>query len=196
MLVFWKPRLVFLANSRTGSTSIEMALESLANVAIARPPELKHTDARSYRSHLAPFLSGAAEGARFETVAVIREPLDWLASWYRERHPDEDENPAAAGDFEGFVEAFLADGSDRPLGIESQAAFLTDGAGALCVDHLFRYEEIGQLVEFLEDRLGCEITLPRLRASAPAETAISAGLRTRLAGRLAEDRAIWDAARR
>ncbi|MEI4469815.1 hypothetical protein [Frigidibacter sp. MR17.24] len=195
MLVFWRPRLVFLANSRTGSTSIETALESLANVAIARPPELKHVGQRAYRAHLAPLLAGAAGGAGFETVAVIREPLDWLASWYRElRLEAEEGDAAAAGSFESFAEAFLADPGPRPLGIEDQASFLTDDSGRVGVDHLFRYEEIDRLVGFLEDRLGCEIILPRLRASAPAETALSPGLAARLGARLAADRAIWQAA--
>ena len=38
------------------------------------------------------------------------------------------------------------------------------------VDRLFRYEEIGTFVHFLEDRLGCEIILPRLNVSPPGAT--------------------------
>lgn len=37
LLIFWKQRVVFLANPKTGSTSLEMALEPLAEIAFQRP---------------------------------------------------------------------------------------------------------------------------------------------------------------
>ncbi len=38
MLVFWDQRLVVLATPKTGSSAIQTALESLAVLAIQRPP--------------------------------------------------------------------------------------------------------------------------------------------------------------
>ena len=84
MLIFWKQRLVFLATPKTGSTSIETALESMAHVVISRPPELKHMSANKFGKHFAPMLESVA-GQKFTTVALMREPIDWLGSWYRYR---------------------------------------------------------------------------------------------------------------
>jgi len=192
MLIFWKRRLVFLANTKTGSTSIEMALESLADVAIQRPPALKHTTAARFVGLLAPFLGASAEGQRFETVALIREPLDWLGSWYRYRLR---EHLPIGGDesFAAFVAGYLDQPQAEFASIGSQSAFLTDAQGAVAVDHLFRYEDIAQLLEFLEDRLDCAITLPHLNVSPQAPVDLPAELGRRLTERLAADYALYDA---
>lgn len=199
MLIFWKKKLVFLANTKTGSTSIEMALESLAHVSIQRPPALKHTSATRYRRFVAPYLETSAGGGGFETVALIRDPIDWLGSWYRYRLREGLPIPAnrtGEESFASFAEAYLSD--DRPAfaRLGSQAKFLTDREGKLAVDHLFRYEEIDHFLEFLEDRLGCEITLPHLNVSPEAPTELSAELEARLRERLAEDYALHGAAAR
>lgn len=210
MLIFWKPRLAFLANSRVGSTSIEMALESMANLAVQRPDALRHTDLRQFRDHLAPWLSASA-GARFETIAVVREPLDWLGSWYRDRRRARREPetglPEGQGDapawrgfarladsadgesFADFARAYLAMGDEAPC----QRDFLTTPQGAR-VDHLFRYDALDDLVAFLEDRLDCALTLPRLRQSPEASVALPEDLRRQVQQRLAADRAIYDSA--
>jgi len=192
MLIFWKKRLVFLANTKTGSTSIEMALESLADVAIQRPPALKHTPAARFSELLAPFLGASAEGQRFETVALIREPLDWLGSWYRYRLR---EHLPIGGDgsFAAFVRGYLDQPQAEFARVGSQSVFLTDAAGRISVDHLFRYEDIGQLLEFLEDRLDCAITLPHLNVSPKAPMDLPDELKLRLAERLADDHALYEA---
>lgn len=190
MLIFWKRRLVFLANTKTGSTSIEMALESLADVAIQRPPVLKHTPAARFTELLAPFLGASAQGEHFETVALIRDPLDWLGSWYRYRLREH----LPIGGTESFA-AFVAGYLDEPqaefANVGSQTAFLTDADGRIAVDHLFRYEDIGQLVEFLEDRLDCEITLPHLNVSPRAPVDLPTDLSARLQERLSADYALY-----
>lgn len=199
MLIFWKKRLVFLATTKTGSTSIEMALESLAHAAILRPPALKHTSATRFRRHLAPYLETAPGGGSFETVALIREPLDWLGSWYRYRlreHLPIRENRTGDETFASFVEGYLAEEQPSFARLGSQARFLTDRDGACAVDHLFQYEQIDRFLEFLEDRIGCEITLPRLNVSPEASLALPADLDRAVRERLAPDYALHAAAHR
>ncbi len=166
MLVFWKPKLVFLATPKTGTTAIETALESMAALSILRPPPLKHTSLHRYNRFLRPYLEDAA-GGPFTVVAQIREPLDWLGSWYRYRQRDGIGNPNKSTrniSFDEFVQAYCRE--DRPefANVGSQARFLRMGDGKW-VDKLFRYEDIGTFVHFLEDALNCEILLPRLNVS-------------------------------
>ncbi len=93
VLIFWESRLVFLATPKAGSTAVEAALEGLANVAVQRPAALKHADlAHLSASHIEPWLHSAT-GDHFTTVALMREPIDWLRSWYRFRLRDDDEDP-------------------------------------------------------------------------------------------------------
>lgn len=193
MLVFWKQRLVYLATPKTGTTAIEAALEPLASVVIQRPPELKHTSVHRYWKHLAPFLEKAAD-EDFMVVAVMREPIDWLGSWYRYRQRGAGVAPEKSTrglSFDGFVEAYLSDPQPEFANVGSQGRFLLPerGPGA---DRLFRYDDMAGFVHFLEERLDCEITLPRLNVSPAGATALSPALEERLRGAFARDFALYD----
>lgn len=192
MLVFWEQRLVFLATPKTGSTAIESALESLAAISVTRPPTLKHTTVQRYRRFLGPYLK-AASGHEFETVALMREPRDWLGSWYRYRRREDViiGNSTQGMTFEQFVQAYASDPPPPSADVGSQERFFRprNGEG---IDHLFRYEEIDSFVAFLEDRLNCEITLPRLNVSPPAGLELSPEGEALLRRACAADYALYD----
>lgn len=174
MLVFWDQRLVILATPKTGSTAIQAALESMATVAIPRPPALKHTSLQRYHRFVGPYLE-AASGERFTVVALMREPRDWLGSWFRYRQRDNVPDPARSTlgmTFDRFVRDWCGDPVPEHADVGSQARFLSP-KGDKGLDHLFRYEEIDRFVDFLEDRLGCEIILPRLNVSPHASLDLS-----------------------
>lgn len=188
MLVFWEQRLVFLATPKTGSTAIATALESLAAVSIQRPPVLKHTTVHRFRRFFGPYLEAASK-ADWTVVALMREPRDWLASWYRFRGRDDQTDPAkstAGKSFDEFVQAWCSDPRPAFADVGSQARFLKprQGQGA---DRIFRYEDIDSFVHFLEDRLGCEIILPRVNVSPLRETALSPQTEALLHTAAAED---------
>ena len=166
MLVFWDQRLAFLATPKTGSTAIEAALEPLSAVAVTRPPLLKHTSVQRFHRFIGPYLE-VASGASFTVAALMREPQDWLGSWYRFRSREDvtDARKSTAGiSFDDFVLAYCRDDPPEFAAVGSQARFLTAKKDR-GVDHLFRYERIEAFVRFLEDRLGCEIILPRMNVS-------------------------------
>jgi hypothetical protein len=167
VLVFWEARLAFLATPKTGSTAIAAAVESLAAVSIQRPPLLKHTTVRRYRRFIGPYLATASND-EFTLVALMREPRDWLSSWYRFRQREEtDPRKSTRGmSFDAFVRAWCQETRPEFADVGSQGQFLRPRQG-VGVDRLFRYEEIDHFVDFLEDRLGCEIILPRLNVSPP-----------------------------
>ncbi len=187
MLVFWDQRLAFLATPKTGSTAIAAALESLAAVSIQRPPLLKHTTVHRYRRFIGPYLEAASKDT-FTLVALMREPTDWLGSWYRFRQREETEPAKSTRDisFDEFVRAWCRE--DRPefADVGSQGKFLRPRQG-VGVDRLFRYEAIGTFVHFLEDRLGCEIILPRLNVSPEGATELSSATAALLREAAAED---------
>jgi hypothetical protein len=170
MLVFWDQRLAFLATPKTGSTAIAAALESLAAVSIQRPPLLKHTTVHRYRRFVGPYLEAASKDT-FTLVALMREPRDWLGSWYRFRQREETDPARSTRDmsFDDFVRAWCHDPRPDFADVGSQEKFLRPRQG-VGVDRLFRYEDIGTFVDFLEDRLDCEVILPRLNVSPAGQT--------------------------
>ena len=168
MLVFWKPKLVFLATPKTGTVAIEAALEQMAEVSFSRPAPLKHTTVGNYYQYLHPYLA-AVSGETFDVVALIREPRDWLGSWYRFGQSEalaETEKSTRGLSFDEFVQAYCSDVRPKFADVGSQWEFLRPISGRW-INSLFRYEDIGAFVHFLEDRLDCEINLPRLNVSPP-----------------------------
>ena len=166
MLVFWDQRLAFLATPKTGSTAIATALESLAAVSVQRPPVLKHTTVHRWHRFLGPYFE-AASGHPFAVVALMREPRDWLGSWYRFRSREDVADPrkSTAGiSFDEFVRAWCREEPPEFAAVGSQARFLRPRQGK-GLDRLFAHDRIDAFVEFLEDRLGCEIILPRVNVS-------------------------------
>lgn len=197
MLVFWDQRLVFLATPKAGSTAVETALESLAEVVVQRPPVLKHTPVYRYRRFVQPYLEKSAGGARFTVVALMREPVAWLGSWYRFRQRDDvmsPQNSTQGLSFDEFVAGYLEKPRPAFANVGSQARFLLgpDGNGA---DHIFCYEAIDRFTAFLEDRLGYAVTLPRVNVSPEAETRLSPALEAALRQACAEDFALYDRVR-
>lgn len=192
MLVFWKPKLVLLATPKTASTAIEQALESLATVAMRRPDALKHTDVRRYQAFVAPYLSASA-GQAFTVAALMREPRDWLGSWFRSRQREEEpEETSTRGlSFDDFVQAHCRDVPPPFADVGSQAAFLAP-AGLPPVDHAFRYEALDALVQFLEERLDCEIHLPRLVVSPQADMDLTPATHALLRNLRSQDFALYD----
>ncbi|WP_374633462.1 sulfotransferase family 2 domain-containing protein [Paracoccus sp. (in: a-proteobacteria)] len=180
MLIFWESRLVFLATPKAGSTAVEAALEALANVAVQRPAALKHADLATYRRHIAPWLHSAT-GDDFTTVALMREPLDWLRSWYRFRQRDDDEDPdhAMTGiSFADFAAHYARPDGMRAAQVGTQAGFLTEED--VRVDRIFRYEDMDDFTHFLEDRLDCALSLPRVNVPPPVDVSLTAAQETSL----------------
>lgn len=193
MLIFWEQRLVFLATPKAGSTAIEMALESLASAALQRPGALKHTDIGTYRRFVGPWLA-AQTGHDFTTVALMREPVDWLRSWYRFKLRDDDDDPdhgMHGVSFADFAARYAGDGGPHDLGIGSQHAFLTDGAAQ--VDRIFRYEQIDSFVDFLEGRLDCAIELPRINVPPSVDVHLADPAEAALRQAMAPDLALYHA---
>lgn len=193
MLIFWDQRLVFLATPKTGSTAVEVALESLASVSMQRPAALKHLPARDYRAHVAPLLR-ATSGGDFTTVALMRDPIDWLRSWYRFLQRDDFEDPEHAmrgRSFDTFAADFTAEPRPAHARIASQAEFLCDAHGLPLVDRIFRYEDMAAFVHFLEDQLDCALTLPRVNVPPAADVALSAENEALLRSAMAPDFALY-----
>jgi len=196
MLVFWKQRLVVLATPKTGSTSIEAALESLSALPVTRPPELKHTPAYRYQRFIRPYLRASA-GGEFTAVALMREPVDWLGSWYRYRQREDvmaPEKSTRGMDFAAFVRGYMADPRPAFADVGGQAKFLSGMNDApLGVERLFRFEALGQFLDFLEEQLDFAIELPRVNVSPEGELALPRALQDELRAYLAPEYALYSA---
>jgi hypothetical protein len=193
MLVFWEQRLVVLATPKAGSTAVATALESLAALSVQRPAALKHTTVRDYHRFFRPYLEKLA-GAHFTAVALMREPQEWLGSWYRfYQKPDHMDGPhSTLGiSFDEFVKAWCSDQPPAYADFGTQSDFLAPGVDETGLDHLFRYADIARFVQFLEDRLHFEITLPQVNVSPLANLSLTADTALRMRRQASADIALY-----
>ncbi|KUJ86144.1 gamma-glutamyl kinase [Ruegeria marisrubri] len=167
MLVFLKERLVFLSVPKTGTTAFHTALRSRADIVVSNPPELKHSTIYRYDRFFRPIFTKLFDTDP-EVMAVVREPIDWLGSWYRYRA-----RPALRGQpvstqgisFDDFVRAYLRGVRPEYAKVGSQSKFLTPRRNGVEVEHLFKYEHQDKILEFLQNRLGDALELQRENVS-------------------------------
>lgn len=198
MLVFWKERLVFLAVPKTGTTAIEGALAPKAAVVFRDPPILKHVPIYRYRRLVEPLLLKAGD-VQLETLAVVRNPVDWLASWYKYRHRDDlvgHQNSTRGISFDTFVDEYCK-GNPAPFAnVGSQAKFITPGEKFAPVTHLFRYEQQPLLIQFLEQRLSTKIALKNLNVSPKVNLDLSSATLRKFKTKRTEEFDAWTSATR
>ncbi len=190
MMIFWNAKLAFLAVPKTGTTAIESALAPHASISFRRQPNLKHMTHQRFNRFIRPYLK--KEGKEdVEMVAVMREPISWLGSWYRYRQRPALENTSNSTrnvSFDEFVQAYVG-GSDRPdfAKIGSQARMLSVSRSQVGMDHLFKYENLPAFTRFLSERLEREIAFPTMNVSPKLEIELSPETEDRLRRKYALD---------
>ncbi|TMV07644.1 hypothetical protein FGK63_09245 [Ruegeria sediminis] len=160
MQVYLKQNLAFLAVPKTGTTAIETRLKRHADIVFAN--SRKHVNAAQFHNRVAPFLARFC-GARPERVAVMRDPVEQLRSWYRYRarlSPREHAESTSGMSFDDFVLAVIRTPKLPLAAIGSQYAFLTLRDRTVAVHHLFDYDEHERIADFFSDRFGEEVAFP------------------------------------
>ena len=194
MMVFSKARLVFLSVPKTGTTAYESALGPLADILVSNPPELKHAPVYRYNRFFRPMLEKfVAED--LEILAVVREPISWLGSWYRFRQrPFMAGKPNATHDlsFDDFVEGYCKGQRPGFANVGSQAKFLEPAGNGTCATKLFRYEDQAGLRAWLEERLETRIETARENVSPEMDLALSPDVEAKLRRKQAEEFALYD----
>ncbi len=193
MLISIDKRLAFLAMPKTGTTSMEKALGRYCEIRFGRSPKTKHMTQRVFERFMMPYLRDIGAGDT-ETVCVIREPVDWLGSWYRFRSkPGFSRGPKSTKDvgFAAFIEGYLAKPQPEFSKIGRQSGFVAGKSGKPAVTHMFRYDNLPALVSFLDKRFGRELKLPKVNVSPPADMHLPPALRARLETERAEDFALY-----
>ena len=196
MLVFWKEKLVFFAVPKTGTSALEAALAPRADIVIRNPPILKHVPFYRYNRFLRPLFEvvGAEE---FDKMAVIREPISWLGSWYKYRaRADLDGTPNSTKDvsFDDFVDGYAKGQRPKFADVGSQYKFLTRPNGDCAMTHLFQYEQMDKARAFLSERLGVDVSLDRKNVSPARSFALSDDKEAKLRRKCPEEFALWESA--
>lgn len=191
MLIGDKKKFVFVANTKTASTSIEQVLKPHAEIHHAGSPERKHVPLWRL-PHLYPEVTGGPFGSppmdRFFIFGVIRDPFDWIGSWFRYRKGNKVDSPLPA---DMTFEQFWAQRDwnvVRPNGMRFlQRHMFCSGKGEVLADVIVPYERLNEIFGEICDGLGVESDLPRENASRLREFEVPESLRAELRQHFAPD---------
>lgn len=188
-MVFYKAGLAFLSMPKTGSSAYETALKPHADLVISGPPDLKHAPVYRYNRFVRPMFLKVCD-VELEVMAVMREPISWLGSWWRYRQrPFMQGKPHATHDisFDDFVLAYMKGQRPAFANVGSQVNFLKRQPNGTGVTHLFRYEDQPRLNRFLEDRLGVSFDLGRENVSPDVPVTLSRDVEKRFRRKFADE---------
>lgn len=177
---------VLLSVPKVASTSLETALAGVHEVPPGGPPS-KHQNVLHFHRHTVPKIRRLGfEREAYEVVALFRDPVGWLESWWRYRQrPDVRANKTEryTGDlsFAAFVELFLSD--KEATGIKGRPARFVagDAAGGARLDRVFAVDRPEVWTAWFGVRVGSPLEVPRRnRASVRPPTELPPGLAAEL----------------
>lgn len=194
MLIFYKERLALLSVPKTGTTAYEFALRDRADLVISEPPMLKHAPVYRYNRFLRPMFLNVCE-VELELMAVMREPISWLGSWWRYRQrPFMKDKPNATHDisFDDFILAYMKGKKPGFADVGAQSKFLEAQPNGTSVAHLFKYEEQAKIQAFLTERLDVQFELARQNVSPSLEQQLSPEVEERFRRKCSDEFALYD----
>ncbi|MEM9567308.1 MAG: hypothetical protein AAF974_03290 [Cyanobacteria bacterium P01_E01_bin.34] len=169
MIVSLKHGFVFLCTPKCASSSVHAALASFGEITIKAPPPLKHTKYRDYVRFIQPYLEDRVNAEPLETTCIVREPVDWLYSWYRFRARYKalgEQQSTAEIVFPQFVEGYMSPHPPKyASGIVGQFNFVRNEAGDIGVDTIFAFDKIDDYVAYMSSKIGAAIELKTLNTS-------------------------------
>ena len=197
LLVFHKAQLAFLSVPKTGSSAYQTALAPHADMVISDPPLLKHAPVYRYNRFIRPMYLKVCD-VELELMAVMREPISWLGSWYRYRQrPFMQGKPNATFgiSFDDFVLAYMKGNKPGFADVGSQSKFLEAQPNGVGISHLFAYEDQPRLQAFLRQRLGVDFSLGRENVSPEMELTLSPDVEERFRRKFSQEFALYESTR-
>jgi hypothetical protein len=196
LLISIQKRFVFVANSKTASTSIENTLRPQAEIERGGTPRRKHIPMREVLKEY-DFLFGNPAYApdTFFRFGVMRDPLDWLQSWYRYRRGNKVRNPLPADmSFEEFWQKKDWNIQRKNGARNLQRRFFDGPNGNILVDYIIPYDDLARHFGLICAEMGLENPLQEKNVSHIRETesAFPEGLEAEIRDYYARDYALLE----
>ena len=174
MKISTKFKFAFLCTPKCASTSIEEAISEFCSISFSGFSKLKHLNARTYAERILPLHQHLFPALNIESFCMIRDPLEWIQSWYQFRSRAELNNPnhrhhnRYAGNirYNEFIELYIADGNRPPFArIRTLYEFMRLDNGDIGVDYIFPLDRMDLVSDFISRKTGTTIHLPHRNVS-------------------------------
>jgi len=155
---------------------------------------LKHAPVYRYNRFIRPMFLKVCD-AELELMAVMREPISWLGSWYRyRRRPFMQGKPNATFDvsFDEFILAYMKGKKPGFADVGSQSNFLASQPNGTGITHYFKYENQDRLKSFLEQQLEVKLDLKSENVSPQMDLHLSHDVEQRFRRKFEQEFALYD----
>lgn len=194
MLISVENRFVFVANTKTASTSIEHALWPHADIFRGGTSDRKHLPLREiYPTYDFLFSQPEHLPDSYFKFGVMRHPVEWISSWYRYRKGDKVDSPLPEDmDFESFWRKrdwniIWHDGL-RNL----QRRMFCDTNGDVLADVIIPYYRLEEMLGQICTGLKIDAVLPKKNVSTIKwHTVVPPEMRSEVEAFYAEDFELW-----
>ncbi|MCU0899541.1 MAG: sulfotransferase family protein [Cypionkella sp.] len=195
MLISVKHKFLFVANTKAASTSIEAILGPYAEISRPGGPQGKHLPLSKIRyDYRFLFTTPDHPFESFFRFGVMREPMDWILSWFRYRRGNQVAAPLPADmSFEQFWRAGdwnIRNGQGAPY---CQSTIFLDQQGAPLADMILPYASLDDDLPPVLAGMGIHARIPRLNVSVipPDQARIPPHLIDEIRAHYAADYALW-----
>jgi hypothetical protein len=158
---------------KCASTSIESVVKKYSTIKFGGEPAIKHMSAQYFHDYVLPLHRKLMPTSSLESFCMMREPLEWVNSWYRYRSREALSNPQHPNhanytgniSFEGFVEALTSENPPAYADIKNQSYYIKLRDGRVGVDKIFPMERIEEVANYLSGMIDEEIEIPMKNVS-------------------------------
>lgn len=169
MQISFRHKYVMFDVPKSASTSINIALKPVSECILDGAGGVKHMTVADYEEYLEPFLKKrwGQDPHTLERIAVVREPFDMLASYYKYLrrpgvedvdHWDHYRNTCDIS-FAEFLKG-VCKGHGRRRAVTRPSTFIQNSEGKVGIDLLFSFKRLDDLARYLSSKIGKEIQIP------------------------------------
>lgn len=203
MRISFRHKYVMFDVPKSASTSINLALQHVSECTLDGNGGVKHMTVADYEEYLEPFLRKRTDMdiSTLERIAVVREPLDMLASYYKylrrpgvENASNVDHSRNTCGvSFSAFLEDICQKEDERYV-VTRPSRFILDPSKKVGIDLLFSFERLDALAKYLTCKTGQEIEIPKRNVSAQLDTgSVESDLLNRVQDAFEDDLILYEA---
>jgi len=167
MLISTGKRFIFVANTKTASTSIEHVLSRHADYRHEGSSQRKHIPLCEIEAAVPQLFAEAGNSLEsYFCFGVMREPVEWIRSWFRYRSGNKVESPLPASmtfaDFWKKRDWNIQRSNGR---VYQQSDMFNDRKGATITDVIIPYDRMDEYAAQIFGLLGVNYSLPKKNVS-------------------------------